>query len=146
MIVLCVVIQMARDIFSTIYLKMEQLGILDIPEGHWKKIENDPYMPLSIERHGDVVYLSHTFIQNGDLMSDPLMTFGVVESMKMAAPLTYELSSIGKYQEVWGYTPDGKMGKRAALERDLASFAVQWLRNIRDQGFGKLIKSTPCKE
>jgi hypothetical protein len=124
---------------------MEQLGILSVPEGQWKKVENTPYMPLTIERHGDVVYLSHTSVMNGDLMSDPLMTFRIDDEMKVAAPLTFQNDWTGTYQEVWGYTETGQKGKRVRLERDLISFAVDWLRNLRDQGFGKVIPTSPLK-
>src|SRR5688572_24152322 len=39
------------------------------------KIINDPWMPLVIERHGPRVMISHFFLQNGDVMSDPELVF-----------------------------------------------------------------------
>jgi hypothetical protein len=50
------------------------------------KIENEPYMPLTIERLGDayggnagLYSLCHYYEQNGDLMQDPEMCFVFVD-------------------------------------------------------------------
>jgi len=47
--------------------------------GH-QKIENKPYMPLSMDvladtEYGRVISIAHNYVQNGDLMADPDMQF-----------------------------------------------------------------------
>jgi hypothetical protein len=40
------------------------------------KLEQDNFMPLVLEKHEPHVFsLSHYYVQNGDLMSDPDVTF-----------------------------------------------------------------------
>ena len=48
------------------FLKGEEFSI---------KIANPPFMPLSIERHGKMITVTHYFEQNGDLVADPDVEF-----------------------------------------------------------------------
>jgi DNA polymerase-1 len=41
------------------------------------RIENEPYIPLVIERHGNQLYLTHYLEQNGDTFIDSEMVFGI---------------------------------------------------------------------
>ena len=62
------------------------------------RIENEPYMPLVIERIGDNEYsIAHYFVQNGDMMRDPEITFRIDDKNKWLDVLTYQLDSMGIY-------------------------------------------------
>ena len=92
-------------------------------------------MPLHLERIGkDELAISHTYVQNGDLMRDPEMTFRVDRSKGTLEPLTFRQDgSIPIYQEV--YPEPGRWIPK--LGRDLSAFAQQWFKNIGGQGYIK---------
>lgn len=41
------------------------------------RIENEPFIPLVVERQGDELYLTHYLTQNGDMFIDSEMVFRV---------------------------------------------------------------------
>ena len=97
-------------------------------------------MPLHLEWiDTDVIAVSHTYTQNGDLMRDPEMTFRMDREKGTLEPLTFRQDgSIQLYQEV--YPEPGRWIPK--LRRDLNTFAQQWLSNIGQQrcyaaGFGR---------
>lgn len=78
------------------------------------KIENEPFMPLTIERLGEDFQtpwgttqhysLCHYYIQNGDLMHDPEVCFLVADKQDSDQqvkifPFTFYQASIGLYEE-----------------------------------------------
>ena len=66
--------------------------------------EDSGYEPLYVERIGEnTIAMAHTFVQNGDLMYDPEMTFSFDNEKEELLPLTYEHSPMGLYQEVQQY-------------------------------------------
>lgn len=91
-------------------------------------------MPLSIDRlyknEDEVRYaIAHNFIQNGDCMADPDMEIVVNHTTKTVEAKTYQLDSLGVYQEV----DDTEKGRK--LRIDLNNFLTQWLQNIHAQGY-----------
>ena len=92
-------------------------------------------MPLHLEWiNTDIVAVSHTYVQNGDLMRDPEMTFRINRENGTLEPLTFRQDgSIQIYQEV--YPEPGRWIPK--LSRDLSSFAQQWLKNISEQNYHK---------
>lgn len=68
-------------------------------EFHCKYEAGDGIEPLCIERNGDVVFVAHTYTQNGDLMYDPAIEFYFDSKNQKAEALSYELSGIGMYQD-----------------------------------------------
>lgn len=101
------------------------------------KIENPPYMALTIERliapdHGPrpVVSVCHYYEQNGDLMRDPEMVF----DMETWEPLYYRQDGIGREQYVY-QPPNERRAYRPRLRVELRTFAQTWARNLREQGF-----------
>ena len=98
-------------------------------------VNNYIMMPLHLEWiDTDVIAVSHTYTQNGDLMRDPEMTFRVDREKGTMEPLTFRQDgSIQIYQEV--YPEPGKWIPK--LHRDLNTFAQQWLKNISEQGYHK---------
>jgi hypothetical protein len=97
-------------------------------------------MPVCVERVGQIPWgplfsVTHYYEQNGDLMSDPDMVFLQGASGKFY-PISYQQDNLGIYQEVIAET-DSQTGTptkiRPKLSRDLAAFANQWMKNIKDQ-------------
>lgn len=136
------------NVASKLYVNLERLGALNVKES--LKVENKPYMPLNIEKVYDfpvlkkgnyLLSLSHTYIQNGDLMRDPEIVFEIDPDNELAEPLSYLQDSLALYQQVYTY----KDGKRAMVypkrKREISDFCFRlWLPNLRRQGFSEIIK------
>ena len=97
-------------------------------------------MPLVLEKHEPYVFsLSHYYVQNGDLMSDPDVTFLIFNHFKnrLIYPLTYTQHGLGIYQEVAFLNPERNcidLFKLHALT-DLVEFCDTWMDNIYAQGW-----------
>jgi hypothetical protein len=98
------------------------------------RVENSPYMPLSIERHGSTVTVTHYYEVNGDLVPDPDMEFLVMPDGEWL-PLAIQHST-GHYFRAVEFV-DGQQLVRPEMLRDLRSFARQWGRNLITQGFAR---------
>lgn len=104
------------------------------PKKHFR-FESSGYMPLSIERleytfGGDPVYsMMHYYIQFGDLMRDPEMTFAVRRSSGEIIPLSFCQSAPPLYREVF------QEGFHPFILQGLDDFLFLWSRNIINQGF-----------
>lgn len=120
-----------------LYNKMKKMGFLDIKDH--VRIENEPYMPLSIERlnwHGgeEAISICHYSKANGDLMRDPEMV--VTINNGMVEPVYYRNDYAGLEQEVYKYDETGtKTHVRTSLKAQLNEFLNDWLRNIEGQEF-----------
>ncbi len=95
------------------------------------RVENSPYMPLVIERQGNVISVAHYSELNGDAIRDPECTFSWPEWM----PLSITQDPVGRYAEICVMDGDRPV-IRAALLRELRMFANLWARNLMAQGFG----------
>jgi hypothetical protein len=98
-------------------------------------------MPLVVEKLGQPIdFLSaphqiysfaHYYTQNGDLVSDPDMTFAVnINHPEFVIPFTFQDSF--KYSEAI-FIREGRWIIKERLQADLASFANSWMKNIRWQ-------------
>jgi hypothetical protein len=95
------------------------------------RLESEGFEPLSVERLGGKQYsIMHTFVQNGDLMRDPDMVIEIDPDEQTVQALSYELSGMGVYQDVYA---DGNLNAR--LQRELNSFLSDRLRSIGGQGY-----------
>ncbi|MEO1351896.1 MAG: strawberry notch C-terminal domain-containing protein [Cyanobacteria bacterium J06635_15] len=83
------------------------------------KIENEPFIPLNIERHGDQLMLYHTLVEGGDAYIDSEMVFNL--SKDGTLNLT-ETAVHGPAGELRGRDP---------------SFAGMFASNLRHQGFAE---------
>jgi hypothetical protein len=109
--------------------------LLTLMTDGYLKLDNTQgtFMPLIVEkimgRNGfEAVYsVSHYGKQNGDLMSDPDMTFGMKEGKFY--PLSFRNDYAGVDQEVISY--NGAVDLRQ--QKELAEFAEMWFNNIVDQ-------------
>jgi hypothetical protein len=121
--------------------KLVKIGILDhdgaLQIGEYLKIENSPYMPLSIDRlpsekEGTIrISMAHNYIQEGDVMADPDMEIRICPGLRTVEALTYQQDGLGIYQVV--YPEPGEVNPK--LKRDLNGFLNMWLTNMIDQGF-----------
>jgi hypothetical protein len=109
------------------------------------KIEAAGFMPLCIEVIGvgpnslPLVSVAHYGEQNGDLMRDPDMVFEVgdlrePDDLAYWSPISFRNAYVGLDQTaVWN--EDGRILARPKLVKELATFARQWDRNLKAQGF-----------
>jgi hypothetical protein len=102
------------------------------------------YMPLAVEAIGQsanggaLIALSHTTVQNGDLMRDPEVVFQIheVDGVRAAEPLSFRNDFTGTHQDVYRYDDHGHPTHVVPrLQKELRSFARMWFRNLREQGF-----------
>ena len=125
-------------------MNLMQTAILDIlrrhsldkafntaPEFHLR-IENPPFMPLVIERQGNVISVAHYGELNGDAIRDPELTF----SWPTWEPLSITQDPVGRYAEIHTMVGD-RPAIHMALLRELRMFANLWARNLMAQGFGQ---------
>ena len=111
--------------------------------GHRKIENNKSFMAVHVEEistiehnpNGPVFSVAHYYKQNGDLMSDPDMTFlkGLTGEW---FPLSFQQDGgFPIYQEVIAETfDDGRIKSyRPKLSADLTSFANTWMKNIKEQ-------------
>jgi predicted RNA methylase len=103
---------------------LEQAGLSDAVmqgEDFHLKVENEPYIPLVVERHGNRLYLTHYLEQNGDTFIDSEMVFGVKDSGQLA------------FRETAVQNPFTG-GESRAPDR---GFAQTFSRNLLHQGFAE---------
>lgn len=88
---------------------------------------------LSVELHGDVFSVAHTYEQNGDLMYDPLICFKVDYEKEKVIPVSYENSGMGIYET---YNPDAEPTPESVQRMaSVLDFTDTWLDNIEQQGY-----------
>ena len=111
-----------------------------IEPGAYRKIDNNPpFMPVNVSflwsiDQGDIYSISHTYIQNGDVMNDPEMEFlRSLEEPHEYYPLSYRQDGLGIYQPSVIIEDGSIKGYRKALQRDQAVFAGKWMKNIKSQ-------------
>lgn len=92
---------------------------------------NGSYMAVHVERIGPTTYsIAHYYQKNGDLVQDPDVVF-VREQGKWYPT---EIQQPFGYSRVMRLDPEGKIsGWSPKHYRDLRSFAITWIRNIREQ-------------
>ncbi len=97
------------------------------------KVENQHYMDLVVERHGERVSVAHYGEQNGDAMRDPEMEFILPNWM----PAWIQQDYLGRYDEAISFDADGQLLVRSKLLAGLVSFSATWARNIKAQKFAE---------
>ena len=121
--------------------------------GQHLKITTELFMPLTIERIGDIYWedgslisLCHYYEQNGDLVQDPEMCFIVIDQRDqdktafenvMVVPYLYQQASMGIYEESITFNKNVVLHCDNSLQLQHVIFAGQWLQNIERQGFLK---------
>jgi Domain of unknown function (DUF6908) len=107
--------------------------------GDHKEIDNTDgaFMSAHVEHIGDTYVgpmfsVTHYYKQNGDMMKDPDMTFLRTESGEYF-PLEFQQDNMGIYQRAVHWEGNRIQSYNKALQKDLASFAGTWMRNIKSQ-------------
>ncbi|MDR0533090.1 MAG: hypothetical protein LBH01_03960 [Verrucomicrobiales bacterium] len=100
-------------------------------------LDNPPYQKLHVEVlppemnrfNVPAVAVSHTFVQNGDLMRDPEIVFAV----KPEGWVPYECTQdpLGHYASA--FDADGKFDEK--ISADMRQLSVVWARNLIGQGW-----------
>jgi hypothetical protein len=93
------------------------------------RIENEPYIPLVVERHGDQLYLTHYLEQNGDLYIDSEMVF--------------QINSASGQMRLKGIAMTFMGMERRSFDR---GYAQMFSRNILDQGFAQAAQQSQQTE
>lgn len=125
-----------NDVYIRNWKRLIELGIIN-NEGVLQfkdavSLESKPYMNLNLDDLGDHVFaMAHNFKQNGDIMADPDMQIRIIPEMHSIEALTYQLDSMGIYQQVY---PDEKH-VIPKLKKELNSFLEKWLINLIAQKF-----------
>jgi septum formation topological specificity factor MinE len=99
------------------------------------KIENDPYIPLIVERHLDELYLTHYLEQNGDMFIDSEMIFTIQDNGQLRFKET-AVQDPFRGGEARGADPCG-ICEAARI------FAQVFSRNILEQGFAEAAREQP---
>jgi len=116
--------------------------IADIPQDSAKYIgeKGTAIMQVVVENiyheneYGKVYAVGHYFIQNGDRMSDPEMTFLVNDADGRVYPLTFEQHGFFARYEENAIFENGKFkGMYKKMNNDHKNFANQWMENISHQ-------------
>jgi C-terminal domain on Strawberry notch homologue/MutS domain I/Toprim-like/Protein of unknown function (DUF3991)/P-loop containing NTP hydrolase pore-1 len=94
-------------------------------EDYHLKIENEPWIPLVVERHLDELYLTHYLTQNGDMFIDSEMVFKITSEGQL------------EFKEVATQDPF-RGGEKRSPDR---LFAQLFSRNILEQGFAAAAKA-----
>ena len=115
----------------------ERFGIALDTLGNYARIDNPPYLPLSIDVQCPyLVRVAHFGTQNGDLMADPAMTFFTGYGVENGwVPVDIQHDYVGVFR-LASRVEDGTITEFFEREQDAqARFADQWAQNLRDQGF-----------
>jgi len=113
--------------------------LLSLMSKGYLKLDNTfgTFMPVIVERiytHSgfeEVYSVSHYGEQNGDLMADPDMTFGLKEGNFY--PLSFRNDYMGVDQEVISNREEPEPQINLKLQKELAEFADMWFKNIAEQ-------------
>ena len=90
-------------------------------------IEQIPYEPLVIERHGELISVAHYFKQNGDLICDPDVELHFPDWTPTAIQLC-----TGQYDQKF-IERDGKTFVNMRFDPSVLPFLTTWAKNIVEQ-------------
>ncbi len=118
-----------RNHGNSIYRKLHKLAP-ELFEGTYTymKFKQKGFDDLVLEAIGSQEYsIAHYYMQNGDCMRDPEITFMPDDTDQSIYALSYTQDNMGIYYET---------GDRTEKQiEDLMKFFDQWLTNIKNQGF-----------
>jgi len=106
---------------------------LSMTNSHKKINNSSAFMPVTIERIGDIsgnrcFSVAHYYEQNGDLMRDPEVTFVQIDDRFV--PLTFTQDNLGIYRESVVYESGVFKGYYPKEQSSLTSFSNMWMKNI----------------
>ena len=93
------------------------------------RLEQEPYEPLVIERHGELISVAHYFEQGSDLIADPDIELHFPDWM----PTAIQMSSGFYTQKI--IQRDGETYVNMAFDPSVRPLLATWARNIQAQGW-----------
>lgn len=118
---------------------IEQLKIGSIDDCFYTKFkvfDSDSFMDLNLDisktEDGYFVQMAHNYVQNGDLMDDPLISFDVISDEKLIIPREYQLSSMAIYEAYDRISTEPNIIRQ---QNDALDFLSTWFNNIKEQGY-----------
>ncbi len=115
--------------YRFVYNKLAEMGALQIPEGQYVKFKPPSFKELTVERMSpERLYIAHTDILNGDVMSDPGMEFVINDGARFAAPLYFRNDYMGAFDEC-DYDLEGDPVFNSKMKH-LCEFFKMWQENI----------------
>ena len=102
---------------------------------------NSGIMPVVVEwvgncKLGDVFSIAHYYVQEGDLMADPEMTFLHGEDGRYY-PMSWKMDGLGVYREGVRWADGEPKYVDYREQKDEAIFAGTWMENIKFLQFGR---------
>ncbi len=102
----------------------------------------EAFMPLFVEKTTDnTIAIYHHYEQDGDWLSDPDMTFWLNTEEKSISARSFLQNAPFIHQEVFY---NGAIDYK--LESQLNSFARDWFRNIKNQGYVRSVMTVPYRD
>ena len=105
------------------------------------KIEAPGFMPLNVEvisqrgpGGGLLLAVSHTYVQNGDVMRDPEIVAEITPGSSDWLPISFRQDNLGILHEAV-VSEGGVFLLHHGLVADLKRFMALWDKNLREQGF-----------
>ena len=98
------------------------------------------YDRLVIERHNDLISVTHYFEQNGDLVADPDV------ELHFPTWIPTSITQVFGYRREKFIERDGKTFVDTRFHREVSSFLALWAKNIKAQGWaekGQVIDAEP---
>jgi len=105
--------------------------------GDYRKIDNSKsFMVVHINFltkviEGNIYSISHTYIQEGDVMFDPEVCY--IKIKDDYYPISYCQHNLGIDQECVIFENGKIMDIKPRLQKDIVSFSATWLSNIKEQ-------------
>ena len=96
------------------------------------RIKNEPYLPLTIERHDSQITITHYLIENGDMIPDPDMELEqLADGSWYPVAIQFVTGHYARAMEI----RDGKRFVNPRQVRDQIQFSRMWAKNLISQGF-----------
>lgn len=108
-------------------------------DNHIKVQNSKDYMPISVEiidedRFFTHVSIAHYYEQMGDLMADPEMCFAISKNdPTYVLPYMFKQDNLGIERESVRFNENGSVRGFFNQQKDDATFANQWFKNIKAQ-------------
>lgn len=104
------------------------------------RIESEGYMPLIIERHGNTISLTHTYMQNGDVMYDPDMEFNIVSWEPISITQQHPFRGQVRLEKYRYNESTGLWDLNANFDKGMGEFVRTWSKNIQEQFTGNNVR------
>jgi hypothetical protein len=127
----------SKQMQQTIETILKSLGVYDRFRANnraYLKVGNSGFMPLSIEKFGSLIHITHYYEQNGDLVPDPDMEFLATAEGWFAQAIQH---CTGHYFRCVEEDEAGNIQVNIRERRAQKQFSDLWARNLLDQGFHK---------